>query len=286
MISYFPPGKTDFEGAAFLPSSSHRHQAGTVNAALTVTDVRLVPVLPGNPERPRIGPSRDRRQRHRPGVGFRPFVHGLATRLGLGGFVKNQTGGVLIEVEGETLPWIGSWPSSRPKPPPLARIDELRWSSRPSAGRSRGSGSSPARSTRSSPIFISPDVATCDDCLAELFDPGDRRYRYPFLNCTNCGPRLTIITGAPVRPPAHDDGGVRDVCRVPRGIRRPARPPVPRPADRLPGLRSAPRAPDHRGQPIATADPHRLGGRGAARRARSVAIKGLGGYHLACRSAG
>ena len=73
----------------------------------------------------------------------------------------------------------------------------------------------PSDADAESPIFISPDVATCDECLAELFDPADRRYRYPFLNCTHCGPRLTIIRGAPYDRDRTTMASVRDVPGVP-----------------------------------------------------------------------
>ena len=82
------------------------------------------------------------------------------------------------------------------RPPSLARIDTLAWEHRPPQGdRQFRIQSSDIESP--GPIFVSPDVATCADCLGELLDPADRRYHYPFLNCTNCGPRLTIITGFP-----------------------------------------------------------------------------------------
>lgn len=130
------------------------------------------------------------------GVGFRPFVYSLAFRLGLGGYVKNQAGRVLIEVEGEPATLDRFLTELEASPPPLSRIETVAWEPRPTATESDFRiESSDGRVT--SPVFISPDVATCDACLAELLDPGDRRYSYPFSNCTHCGPRLTIIRGAP-----------------------------------------------------------------------------------------
>ena len=150
------------------------------------------------------------------GVGFRPFVYDLATRLGLNGFVRNETGGVLIEVEGESDSldrFLGELTSS---PPPLARIDEVQWSSTARAA-ILAFGSRRARAMDPSSIFISPDVATCDDCLRELFDPGDRRYRYPFLNCTQLRPAADDHSSSSLRPRA-DDHGVVSPC-----VRRAAR---------------------------------------------------------------
>ncbi|MDX1997179.1 MAG: carbamoyltransferase HypF [Thermoanaerobaculia bacterium] len=132
------------------------------------------------------------------GVGFRPFVHGLATRLGLAGRVCNLPGGVEIEIEGPAEAVAEFGRRLRSSPPPLAVLDavvetEMVLAEPPGAGfeivetRHGGDAVTP----------ISPDVATCDDCLRELFDPADRRYRYPFLNCTHCGPRFTIIEDVP-----------------------------------------------------------------------------------------
>ncbi len=107
-----------------------------------------------------------------------------------------------------------------------------------------------------SPVFISPDVATCPDCLAELLDPADRRYGYPFLNCTNCGPRLTIITGAPYDRQRTTMAAFAMCAACRAEYDDPAQPPLPRPADRL--RRPAARACsllDAAGQPIAAADP-------------------------------
>ena len=134
------------------------------------------------------------------GVGFRPFVYNLAVRLRLGGFVRNQTGTLRIEIEGEPPELDRFLAELAERPPPLARIEHVSWEHIPPCGeaqfRIESSEADPA-----GVIFISPDVAVCADCLAELFDPADRRYGYPFLNCTNCGPRLTIITGAPYDRP-------------------------------------------------------------------------------------
>ena len=214
------------------------------------------------------------------GVGFRPHVYGLATRLRLGGFIKNVSGGVLIEVEGESHSLDRFLDELTDSPPPLARIDELRWSSRPA----RGDPSfriEPSERDDASPIFIAPDVAACDDCLAELFDPGDRRYRYPFLNCTNCGPRLTIITGSPYdrERTSMASFAMCPACRAEYddpGNRRFHAQPTACPAcgPRLHLL-------DGSGQPVPGVDPL-AGAVDALRRGRIGAIKGLGGYHLGC----
>jgi hydrogenase maturation protein HypF len=130
------------------------------------------------------------------GVGFRPFVYGLACRLELGGFVQNRSGSVLIEAEGAADRLDLFLRQLANGPPPLARIEQISWQRLPPRGECHFRIEA-SETDAASAILISPDVTTCADCLAELFDPADRRYRYPFLNCTNCGPRLTIICGAP-----------------------------------------------------------------------------------------
>ncbi len=130
------------------------------------------------------------------GVGFRPFVYGLATRLDLAGFVTNRAGGVLIEVEGDKSSLDEFLTALSTEPPPLALIESLTWERRPLEGE-RGFQIRASGAQGPEAVFVSPDVATCAACLVELFDPADRRYLYPFVNCTNCGPRLTIVTGAP-----------------------------------------------------------------------------------------
>ncbi len=130
------------------------------------------------------------------GVGFRPFVFSLASRLKLGGFVQNRSGEVRIEVEGHKSALNRFTEHLRSGAPPLSRIDSLSWHTIPTIHDCQFHivESDGASSTN---VFVSPDVATCADCRRELFDPSDRRYRYPFSNCTNCGPRLTIIHRAP-----------------------------------------------------------------------------------------
>jgi len=217
------------------------------------------------------------------GVGFRPFVYNLAARLQLCGFVRNQTGSVLIEVEGEAAALEHFLAELGGRPPPLAQIDDLRWEARlpQGEGRFRIEASS---SESSSAIFISPDVATCADCRAELFDPANRRYRYPFLNCTNCGPRLTIITGAPYDRPQTSMASFAmcPACRSeyddPADRRFHAQPTAC--ADCGPRLQVL----DAAGKPMGTADP--LDCFVAALRDGKIgALKGLGGYHLVCVAA-
>ena len=214
------------------------------------------------------------------GVGFRPFVHRLAVRYGLNGFVKNRTGGVLIEVEGDDRALDGFLSELTTRPPSLSQIDDVKWTSR----RPRGAPgflieSSTAEATGL--IFHSPDVATCDDCLAELFDPRDRRYRYPFLNCTNCGPRFTIIRCAPYdrERTTMASFAICAECRAeyenPEDRRFHAEPI----ACRICGPQL--QALDAQGEPITCTDPLAEAA-DALRAGKIVAIKGLGGYHLAC----
>jgi hydrogenase maturation protein HypF len=130
------------------------------------------------------------------GVGFRPFVYGLAGRFRLGGFVGNDSDGVFIEVEGDLGAIASFLDALRTDAPPLARIDAIDDAPLPITGASGftivDSRRDPAHITP-----VAPDVATCADCLRELYDPADRRHRYPFINCTNCGPRYSIVTALP-----------------------------------------------------------------------------------------
>ncbi|HXE52637.1 MAG TPA: acylphosphatase, partial [Tepidisphaeraceae bacterium] len=214
------------------------------------------------------------------GVGFRPFVFNLASKFELGGFVRNSTSGVKIEVEGESGRVEAFFADLTNQPPPLARIEAIGWEPAALRGetafRIEQSIAEPA-----APVSISPDVATCDDCLAELFNPADRRYRYPFLNCTNCGPRLTIVTGAPYdrHRTTMATFGMCDDCRReyddPTNRRFHAQPT----ACAVCGPRLIACAAD--GSTLDVQDPL-LWFVQAIREGRIAAMKGLGGYHLVC----
>ncbi|HEY9870672.1 MAG TPA: carbamoyltransferase HypF, partial [Candidatus Obscuribacterales bacterium] len=137
------------------------------------------------------------------GVGFRPFVYNLATTRSLCGFVRNSGGAIEIEVEGREAVVFDFLQALRQEAPPLARITEvvateISRSSEPGCGFRIDASQERAHVSR----CVAPDTATCQECLQELFDPRDRRYRYPFINCTNCGPRFTIIRSLPYDRPA------------------------------------------------------------------------------------
>ncbi|HEV7898425.1 MAG TPA: carbamoyltransferase HypF [Planosporangium sp.] len=216
------------------------------------------------------------------GVGFRPFVYALATRYGLTGVVGNDARGVFIEVEGLASGVTTFQREVVSEAPPLAVVERV--SVRPIAP----TGASAFVMAPSEPggerqTLISPDMATCADCLRELFDPADRRYRYPFINCTNCGPRFTIIRDVPYDRPATTMAGFPLCTECAREYADPAdrrfhAQPVCCPAcgPRLSVVAADGTAVD--GDPIAaTADLLRAG--------RVVAVKGLGGYHLAADAA-
>lgn len=214
------------------------------------------------------------------GVGFRPFVYGLAASLQLTGFVKNRVGDVLIEVEGDSGLLDRFLDELATHSPPLARVEQMSWETLPR----RQDTEFVIHASDSAPIgdiFISPDVATCSKCIDELFSSADRRYRYPFLNCTHCGPRLTIITEAPYDRPRTTMAGLPmcSQCRAeyddPSNRRFHAQPTCcPRCGPQL-------RLLDNSGTEIKTANPLAAFAE-ALRGAKIGALKGIGGYHLAC----
>lgn len=142
------------------------------------------------------------------GVGFRPFVYGLATRHTLAGWVRNTSSGVDIEVDGDGPALETFVRELRLLAPPLAKIDEIQAEECAPNGHS-GFEIQESEAIPDAYQPVSPDVGLCPDCLRELFDPSDRRFRYPFINCTNCGPRFTIITAIPYDRPSTTMAGFR-----------------------------------------------------------------------------
>jgi hydrogenase maturation protein HypF len=216
------------------------------------------------------------------GVGFRPFVHELACGLSLSGFVRNHSGSVLIEVEGESGTLDAFVQALGDRRPPLARIDRIEWNPTQVTG-AEGFEIRQSSAGQIKQINVCPDVATCGDCLRELLDARDRRFRYPFINCTNCGPRLTIIKGAPYdrHRTTMAEFEMCPACRReyedPRDRRFHAQP--------VACAACGPRLCllDAAGKPYESADP--LAKTVMALRGRAIAaIKGLGGFHLACRA--
>ena len=133
------------------------------------------------------------------GVGFRPYVYGLATSLKLRGWVRNSSAGVEIEIVGSRHSLSEFHRRLLVELPPLARVDTLEV--HPMHGNFPTFTIVDSADDESDFIPVSPDVAICPDCVRELFDPSDRRFRYPFINCTNCGPRFTIIREIPYDRP-------------------------------------------------------------------------------------
>jgi hydrogenase maturation protein HypF len=217
------------------------------------------------------------------GVGFRPFVHRIASDLGLTGFVGNDSAAVFLEVQGPCAR-VGEFHRRlRAEAPPLATVSAVHvtdLSAEPLPDNTFRIIESQTVAGATSPI--PPDIAVCHDCITELFDPNDRRYRHPFVTCTNCGPRFTIIRALPYDRPATTMSAFTMCERCAAEYRDPA--------DRR-----------FHAQPIAcpgcgpslwfTAHADRINGSdaalGAAQQALAasavVAIKGIGGYHLACR---
>jgi hydrogenase maturation protein HypF len=214
------------------------------------------------------------------GVGFRPFVYATAAELSLSGSVCNDSGGVVIEVEGSVDDVARFSRRIAEQPPPLAIVESVESTFMATCG---GTGFHIASSSRSgrARTLASPDVATCVDCLRELADPADRRFRHPFITCTNCGPRFTIIENLPYDRPATTMRSFRmcDQCAAeytdPADRRFHAQPiacPQCGPRLELVTRTGKPRAGE-----AALSESRRLLAAGAI-----VAVKGLGGYHLAC----
>lgn len=214
------------------------------------------------------------------GVGFRPFVYVLASELMLAGWVTNTPAGVVAEVEGEETAVAEFGRRLAERPPPLAVVEAVHTSEQPTRG---GTGFTIEDSTGGdrARTLVSPDVATCQDCLAELADPADRRHRHPFISCTHCGPRFTIVTGTPYDRAATTMAAFEmcEACRTeyedPGDRRFHAQPIACHDCGpRLELIRKD-------GSPASGAEALRVA-RQLLAEGRIVAVKGLGGYHLAC----
>ncbi len=212
------------------------------------------------------------------GVGFRPFVYVTASDLALAGVVANTPSGVVVEVEGDADAVEAFGRRLVDRAPPLAAVESVADTDLPLRG---GTGFTIERSSDGTGrTLASPDIAVCDDCLAELADPADRRYRHPFISCTNCGPRFTIITALPYDRASTTmaEFAMCDRCRAE----------YENPADRR--FHAQPIACHDCGPVVELLAPgERTVADDAVRRARAlladgriVAVKGVGGYHLAC----
>ncbi|HEY3284783.1 MAG TPA: carbamoyltransferase HypF [Armatimonadota bacterium] len=213
------------------------------------------------------------------GVGFRPFVYRLATELGLPGWVNNSTEGVFIEVEGEEARLRQFLLRLQAEKPPRSFIQSLEPSFLDPVGYAEFTVR-PSEKGGAKSAYVLPDIATCDDCLREMLDPSNRRYRYPFTNCTNCGPRFSIIKAVP-----YDRGNTTmdsfALCTDCRGEYED-------PADRR--FHAQPNACpvcgphlelwDSSGSVLCLGDQALLAASDAVRQGRAVAVKGLGGIHL------
>ena len=214
-------------------------------------------------------------------MGFRPTLHRYAMELGLSGWVLNSTTGVVCEVEGQEADCIAFYKKMLAQPPPLARITSSRIELLPPVGFTgfhiRASEDEPGEIT-----LISPDTAVCPDCAREVLDPADRRFRYPFINCTNCGPRYSISEALPYDRP---NTTMREFAMCPR-----CREEYENPDNRR--YHAQPNAcPDCGPQvELLATDGTVLAQRDEAVRetvrmlaeGAIIAVKGLGGFHLAC----
>jgi len=214
------------------------------------------------------------------GVGFRPFIYNLAKSHLLSGYVLNNTRGVKIEIEGEKGNIKVFLEDIYVKSPPLAVIEKINWQELPLAGYKEFKIKS-SHKKEDSFLPISPDISICDDCLRELFDPENPRYRYPFINCTNCGPRFTIIKDIPY----DRERTTMSKFKMCEDCESEYHNPSNRRFHAQPNAcwRCGPRVRlfDREGRSIKVDDAI-LTAAELIKKGKIVAVKGMGGYHLAC----
>ncbi len=214
------------------------------------------------------------------GVGFRPFVYRNAVELGLIGWVRNDSAGVVMEVEGAGAAVAELCRRLVEEPPPLAIVTGVDVASVAPAG---GTGfeivTTTAEGRPAAPVAV--DTATCAACLAEVDDPADRRFRYPFTNCTDCGPRYTIVLSVPYDRPATTMAGFTMCAACETEYHDPADRRFHAQPNACPacGPRLTWRAPD--GSPLADGDAALDAAVDALGSGAILAVKGIGGYHLA-----
>lgn len=213
------------------------------------------------------------------GVGFRPFVYRLATELCLDGIVGNDASGVFVELEGPPDRLGEFLERLRADAPPLAWIDTVSVEATPVLGTS-GFSIAGSRGSEDAVTLVSPDIAVCDACLAEMWDPANRRYLHPFITCTDCGPRFTITKGLPYDRPLTTMAsfalceGCRAEYENPHDRRYHAQPISCHDCGPVVSLRLG-GAELRRGEALMAA-------REALRGGAILAVKGIGGYHLVC----
>ncbi len=216
------------------------------------------------------------------GVGFRPFVYALARRHGLVGLVRNDADGVRIEAEGARGELELFLRGLREEAPPLAVVESVAWSPLAVVGESAFRIEESREGVRRRAL-VSPDVATCDECLAEIFDPSDRRHRYPFTNCTNCGPRFTIARAVPYDRATTTMSSFEMCLACDREYHDPSDRRFHAQPNACPACGPSVRLLDRFGHELRVKPEDPVGRAAQMLRGRTVvAIKGLGGYHLAC----
>lgn len=215
------------------------------------------------------------------GVGFRPFVHRLAQRHGLDGWVRNENGSVRIRVAGDPDELRHFVAALRAEAPPLARIDAVEMADAGAAEVESGFRVLASETAAEGRLPVSPDVGICDACRAELFDPADRRHGYPFITCTDCGPRFTVIERMPYDRERTSMRAFEQCAACMAEYTSPASRRYHSETNSCPACGPQAWLASADGRRVATAEDAL---KGAAERLRAggiVALRGLGGFHLA-----